>query len=135
MKEFELLQQKTALACQHLDELVSKVQSTPGERSLLQEAVEELSTTLEELHIASEMIRQEQVATAAAYELAEVERRRYQDLFSFAPDGYLVTEENGVIEEANEAVGRLLRIQRQYLVGKPLAVFLDHASRRIFGSW
>ena len=59
----------------------------------------------------------------------EVERHRYQELFNLAPDGYLVTDAVGLIQEANVAISTLLRVQKDYLIGKPLLVFFperDH---------
>ncbi|CAA9401470.1 hypothetical protein AVDCRST_MAG94-5938, partial [uncultured Leptolyngbya sp.] len=50
----------------------------------------------------------------------EAERQRYQELFEFAPDGYLVTDAQGKIQEANLAAARLLNIEQRFLVGKPL---------------
>jgi PAS domain S-box-containing protein len=50
---------------------------------------------------------------------------RYQELFEFAPDGYLVTDAQGVIQEANHAAAALLQTPREFLPGKPLAFFVD----------
>ena len=52
----------------------------------------------------------------------EEERQRYQELFEFAPDGYLVTDALGVIREANRAASELLGIRAEFLRGKPLSL-------------
>ena len=39
----------------------------------------------------------------ASRQTVEVQRQRYQDLFEFAPDAYLVTDIEGTIWEANRA--------------------------------
>jgi PAS domain S-box-containing protein len=62
----------------------------------------------------------------------ETERRRYEELFQFAPVAYLLTGVSGVIEEANGAAGELLGVVPRWLLGKPLAVFVDLADRRPF---
>jgi PAS domain S-box-containing protein len=62
----------------------------------------------------------------------EVERQRYQELFEFAPDAYLVTDTLGVIREANRAAGLLLNVEPRYLAGKPLVNFFPAERRREF---
>jgi PAS domain S-box-containing protein len=74
---------------------------------------EELETTLEELRIAEEeLLRQN--------EQLKTEQQRYQDLFHFAPDGYLVTDTAGIIQEANQAVAAQLLLDASNLLGQPL---------------
>ena len=51
----------------------------------------------------------------------EAERLRYQNLFQFAPDGYLLTTPEGRILEANRAASLLLNIAPRFLKGRPLA--------------
>jgi PAS domain S-box-containing protein len=53
-------------------------------------------------------------------------------LFDFAPDSYLVTDVEGVIQEANRAASVVLRIHRQYLLGKPLLLFVAPEERKTF---
>jgi PAS domain S-box-containing protein len=84
---------------------------------------------LEELLVAEEELcaaNEEMIATRAE---VEVERQRYQDLFEFAPDGYIVTDTNGVIQEANRTVAQLLNISQRFLVGKPLYIFFAQEVR------
>src|SRR5207249_3657221 len=64
----------------------------------------------------------------------EEERFHYADLFEFAPDGYLVTDRFGTIREANTAASNLLRAPTEFLVGKPLIVFVDEPLRSGFRS-
>jgi PAS domain S-box-containing protein len=63
---------------------------------------------------------------------AEHERSRYRELFDFAPVAYLVTDTNGVIEEANTAAGELLGAEPGRLVAKPLPVFVELEGRSAF---
>ncbi len=90
------------------------------EPDLLPDALDELQTSLEELQVAEEELRQQNEELASARAEVEVERHRYQDLFEFAPDGYLVTDLLGVIQEANRAAGLLLNIgqNRPYVMAK-----------------
>ncbi|MEH2290590.1 putative bifunctional diguanylate cyclase/phosphodiesterase [Nostoc sp.] len=94
---------------------------------MITEAFEELNIAMEELLIASEELN----VTRAA---VEKERQRYQDLFEFAPDGYLVTDTKGIIQEANHVAATLLGVQQKYLVGKPLILFIAQQDRQFFSS-
>ncbi|HEY9845862.1 MAG TPA: diguanylate cyclase, partial [Candidatus Caenarcaniphilales bacterium] len=96
-------------------------------QALLAEACEKLETALEELQVLEEEL-------SAACEVAEAERQRYEDLFEFAPDAYLVTDGYGMIREANYAAARLLNAAQSFLVGKPLSNFVARSQRRSFRS-
>ncbi|MEH2240980.1 PAS domain S-box protein [Nostoc sp.] len=93
---------------------------------------QELQQAFEELQIVEEELRQQNEELAVARELVELERQRYQDLFEFAPDGYLVTDAAGVIQEANRAAATLLAIRQKYLVNKPLNLFIAQEDRQTF---
>ena len=99
---------------------------------LLQEAFEELRITLEELRVAEEELRTQNEELAAARQTVEAERQRYQNLFEEAPDGYLVTDAQGKIQEANSVAARLLNIDPKFLVGKPLVNFVTPQERQGF---
>ncbi|MEA5618197.1 PAS domain S-box protein [Cronbergia sp. UHCC 0137] len=93
---------------------------------------QELHLTLEELQTTEEELRQQIEKLAFANETIELERQRYQDLFEFAPDGYLVTNISGIIQEVNLAAASLLAIEQIYLIGKQLAVFIAEQDRDSF---
>jgi PAS domain S-box-containing protein len=99
---------------------------------LLNEAIAELQSTIEELRVTEEELRRQNEELVRAHEQVEAERRRYQDLFVFAPDGYLVTDIHGTIQEANRAAAALLAIPDELLAGKPLAVFIATDERLPF---
>ena len=80
----------------------------------------------------SEELRQQNEELATARDLSELQQQRYQDLFEFAPDGYLVTNRLGIIQEANNAAATLLCVSQKSLVGKPLIVFIAQQDRQIF---
>ncbi|XPM52579.2 MAG: PAS domain-containing sensor histidine kinase [Leptolyngbya sp. IPPAS B-1204] len=98
----------------------------------LQAVNRELQNALEEISVAEEELRIQNEELERLRHLAEQERRRYQDLFDFAPDGYLVTDICGLIQEANQAIANLLGRQRTRLIGKPFAVYIDPADRQAF---
>src|SRR5207248_3292139 len=62
----------------------------------------------------------------------EIQLQRYQQLFDFAPDGHLVTDLRGVIQEANRAASTLFAIPTEFLVGKPLPILMAPESRQDF---
>ncbi|MDZ8225870.1 MULTISPECIES: EAL and GGDEF domain-containing protein [unclassified Nostoc] len=118
---------------QQIEKLYSEIQrllqyhatQPNSQEKIITEAFEKLYTAMEELLTASEELK----ITRAAL---EKERQRYQDLFEFAPDGYLVTNAIGTIQEANHAAATLLGVHQQYLVGKPLIIFIAQQDRQSF---
>ena len=59
-------------------------------------------------------------------------RLRYQESFDFALDARLVTDNQGMIQEANHAASALLACRKEFLVGKPLGLFAVEGSRGQF---
>jgi PAS domain S-box-containing protein len=118
---------------QHTQFLHHRVrESSERQQDLLAEAFEELRTALEELHVAEEELRQQNEQLAMACHETTTERQRYQELFDFAPDGYLVTDSQGKILEANYAAVNLLKISKNFLIGKLLVNFFPPEGRQAF---
>ncbi len=90
----------------------------------VRERTAQFSDAMEELQMAEEELRQQNEELVESRALVEAERQRYVALFDFAPDGYLVTDPQGTIREANRAAAEMLRVSQEALVGKPLAVFM-----------
>ncbi|MDZ8090468.1 MAG: ATP-binding protein [Nostoc sp. DedQUE05] len=106
--------------------LVQRTGSEPySQQELTLEAFEELQITLEELKIASEELQVTRI-------VIEKERQRYQELFDFAPDGYLVTDTFGTILEANRAASIHLNVLQRFLIGKPLLTFIAQPDHQAF---
>ncbi|MGV0106059.1 ATP-binding protein [Nostoc sp. DSM 114160] len=105
------------------------VQKTASEaysqHELTAETFEELQITLEELKVASEELQATRI-------VVEKERQRYQELFDFAPDGYLVTDTFGIILEANRAATVQLNLLQRFLIGKPLLTFIAQSDHQAF---
>ncbi|MBW4487628.1 MAG: PAS domain-containing protein [Trichocoleus desertorum ATA4-8-CV12] len=122
IKEIELLRQSSSNltktnAPEHLDSLLT---------------YEQLITALEELQVAEEELRQQNEELQLTHRLINEERRRYQELFEFAPDGYIVTDAYGQIQEVNQAAIALLNLPKAFLIGKPLVIFVDDPERKTF---
>lgn len=70
----------------------------------------------------------------SAHQALEAEQRRYRDLFDSAPDGYLVTDLEGVIEEANLAAETLLGVSSESLNGTRLLRWVAEDEHAAFES-
>ncbi|HSF48192.1 MAG TPA: PAS domain S-box protein, partial [Burkholderiales bacterium] len=95
-------------------------------------ALSGLSKSLERLAAAAQDMRGQTQALAGARKQAEEERRHYQQLFESAPDGYFVTDAEGVIVQANNTAARLLWIDLERLIGRSLSAFVITADRQRF---
>ena len=122
----ESFDRQITVAQEHLADLRQRIGALPERErhGLVAEAVEELSVNLEEFQVASEELRQQNEELAMARHHAETERQRYLELFDFAPEGYVVTDLDGTIQEANRAASSLFSVSQDFLPGKPLIVFV-----------
>lgn len=131
-KQFEVFDAQVEKARERLDRLAKEARTTPAPPRLLDEAVEELSNALAELHAAGLELHRQNDELVSAQTETDTERRRYQDLFDFAPDGYLTTDPYGVILEANRAAAILLGMSAGRLVRKPFATCVAQEERKRF---
>ncbi len=104
----------------HISELRARAQSALAQKTSdvkdisalsledLQELVQEFQVHQIELEMQNEELRTAQLAL-------EDLKNRYQDLYDFAPVGYLTFNEKGLILEANLTAARLLGEERQSL--------------------
>jgi PAS domain S-box-containing protein len=126
-------EEQISTAQERLQTLLTRVNgATEDPESLVRDAVQDLSASLEELHLAEEELMQQNEDLAATRKAVEAERARYEGLFEFAPDGYVVTDESGVIRDANRAASEMLGASQTVLQGKPLVVFVTEADRGMF---
>lgn len=94
--------------------------------------LEELKNSLELLHIQREELEQRYQQLDAAQADLGAGRRRYQELFDQAPDGYAVTDPTGIIQYANLTLSRQLGLPQEDISGKPLVTFFAPGERRSF---
>ncbi|MBN3891183.1 MAG: PAS domain S-box protein [Nostoc sp. JL31] len=97
---------------------------------LLPQAFKELYNTSKIVQLAAEELYQQNEELVKTRNWLEAERKHYQDLFDFAPDGYLVTNTEGIIQEANLTVAKLLNVSKQFLVGKSMISFVPLEERQ-----
>jgi PAS domain S-box-containing protein len=105
-----------------LENSTEMIQQLRRQQEALQASNEELAATEEELRVQNEEL------TVSRVELDRT-RARYQDLFETAPDGYIGTDEEGVIQEANQAAGRMFGCKAAELKGNPFSALLPISER------
>ncbi|MGH7766644.1 MAG: GAF domain-containing protein, partial [Candidatus Binatia bacterium] len=130
-REATLLEQ-IRTARDRFDDLYHRAAIKPVDETLLNESLEELSTAHEELRVAMEELRWQNDELIATRSLAEEQRRHYRELFEFAPDGYLVTDTAGIIQEANHKAGQILGVRDRFLMGKPMIIFIPEPEHKAF---
>ena len=91
-----------------------------------------LQDHLAELEVAYEELEQQNQELLTTREQLEAQRHRYLQLFDQAPFAYLVTDGQGVVEEANQTAVRLLGIHPHFCSGKPFTTFLAGTDRNRF---
>src|SRR5919202_1646288 len=96
--------------------------------------LEQLWRRVDELPKPPTQIGQQNEELAKSRMALEAERDRYQELFEFAPDGYLITNQEGTILEANHTATELLNVSQKLLLNKPLIVFVVAEQRQDFYS-
>lgn len=112
--------------------LARKHRSDDWPDDLIHDLLQQLSDAAAALDAAEAVRRVQHNDLMIAREVAEQERLRYQELFDFAPDAYLVTNRAGIIRHANQAAVILLNVSPQFLTGKPLVSFLPLDARTLF---
>jgi PAS domain S-box-containing protein len=123
-QEFEILIQQLK-SRQYNGELKQPIQ--PGSVS------EELTKLVKEFHLADKSLLRQKDELLFAYQTLEVGYQRYWELFQYAPDGYLVTDTEGIIQEANQTILSMLSETQKELTGKPITKLIPELQPRDFG--
>ncbi len=127
------LARKIDNAKHQLEDLQTDIEQDDPDRIVIwPEMAQGLMTTLDELHVVEEELRQRNQELDQARRALAAEKRRYEGLFCFAPDGYLVTDLGGIIKEANQAAGDLIGVRPDFLTGRPLAAYVCQADKKAF---
>ncbi len=125
----DLLAQKIETAHSRLENLFLRAETGPEQQLLLREALQELSTALEELRVTSETLQAQNDELAAARLVVDAQRRNFQELFEFAPDAYFVTDPVGIIQQANRKAAALFGVGGKFIAGKPIHIFIPPEKR------
>lgn len=91
----------------------------------IQQVLQELSVYQVELSMQNEelQIKQEQLERTS---------NDYRRLYDFAPAGFFVFDESGIIEEVNRQGSEILGSEQRSLYGKPFMLYLDSSHQRHF---
>jgi PAS domain S-box-containing protein len=117
-------------AYERLERLSHRAEELPEDaRELVNELLEAFAVSVEELQVAGEELQQQNDELLAAQDAIQTQRRRYRDLFEFAPDGYLVTDPAGIIHDANQAAVDLLGVPKRELLDKPMVLYVAPGER------
>jgi PAS domain S-box-containing protein len=92
--------------------------------------LEKFQSTLRERQAAERELRRRSGDLADAAPVGSPQH--YRDLFEFAPEGYLLTDMDGAIREANRAAAALLNIPAMCPVDQPLIGFVTAEGRPVF---
>ena len=95
----------------------------------------EIDGVLEDLHVIYEEMQVNLEAAIALEQQLLQQNQHYYDLFQTSPIAYVVTNADGVILEANQAISQLLNVPQPYLAGKPLFLYVAESDRSNFCTW
>lgn len=128
----DMISHKIQAMQQRLQALYRYAHREPQQQELLMKAFDELDHALEELQALENMVQQQQEELLDTRESLEAERQTFEELFEFAPAGYLITSPNGTIRRANETAVRMFKTDKKLMVGRSLALFIPDGERRQF---
>ncbi|MBC8767334.1 PAS domain-containing sensor histidine kinase [Arenibacter sp. BSSL-BM3] len=101
----------------------AKVSTTPSDQSEL--TVDQAKELMQELEVHQvELEMQNQELREAQHHLEDI-RDQYTDLFDFAPIGYIILNEKGLIDNINLTACSLLAINRTKIIKRPLSAFME----------
>ena len=132
--EIKVFEQKIEAAYARLGDWLKRTVEVPPTLEQLCEVTEQIVVALEELQIALEAIYVQQEKIQETQQKVQAERQRYLELFDYAPDGYLITDQSGTILEANRTASEMLNRRQNHLIGKPLSIFIAKVERHSFYS-
>ena len=101
----------------------AKVRKMP--ESKLDLTLEKARTLMHELEVHQVELEMQNQELREAQHLLEESRDQYTELFDFAPVGFLVLNEKGVIENINLTACDLMGVDRLRIKGKPLSAYMS----------
>ncbi len=93
---------------------------------------ENFAELIHELEVHQIELEMQHTELGNAYRSLEKSRNQYNDLFDFAPVGYMVTDREGVIHQANLTIAVMIGIDRGELIGRKFSSFLVDDSKEVY---
>lgn len=125
MNTIESLTVRTNAAMSRLTELQRRADKVPGAPSTaVRAALKELGLALEELQVANEQLAEQMAGLAAARHDVETVHSRHREFINSLPLACVWTDDQGIVDEANESTAQLLNVSAARLPGKPLALYV-----------
>jgi len=118
------LELQLASAVLRYSALQRKAEAQPEPDALLQKALAELGTALEEVRVAQEQLIEDRTKMERLQEHVRDQSIKYRELFDELPYAYVVTKPDSTITEANKAAAEMFNVGQRFLVGKTLSVFV-----------
>jgi len=117
------------MAASGKSEVINLVHSIPSPDNSSREEVQRLKQELQVREWDLEIQCQAMKDTLGELEES---RNRYAALYDFAPVGYVTFDGKGCIQEINLTGAALLGMERSWLIGVPMATFVDKDSSKVF---
>jgi PAS domain S-box-containing protein len=95
-------------------------------------SVQDIQELIQELHVHQVELEMQNEELRRAHLELEASRKKYYELYDFAPVGYFTLNEKGVILEVNLSGAALLGVERRYVVGRVFSSFLAPESQERF---
>lgn len=94
----------------------------------------QLGIASEALQLAARELQLQKEKLVLIQKQLETERQRYQQLFEYSPEGYLITDLEASILEANSKAAQLLNTSPHNLKGINLESFIPYQKRHLFAA-
>lgn len=92
----------------------------------------EVRHLIEELHKSQRDVEGLNEDLLKLQERFEASRKKYADLYDFAPIGYFTLDQKGLIAEVNLTGANMLGLDRRLLINKPFSSFVDKDDYDVF---
>lgn len=95
-------------------------------------SMKEVKKVLHELEVHQIELEMQNHELRDSQQRLEVVGVQYTDLFDFAPLGYLILDEKGIIQNLNLTACAMLGLERLRIIGKPLSAYISRVDSDVF---
>lgn len=105
-------------------ELIERIEALESKEKGFRVLPEDYDDVLQDLSLHREELRVQNEELKIAQQDLERTRRKYLDLFDYAPVGYITLSRQGVILESNQTFARMIGVDKKAAVNKPVMIYL-----------